>query len=68
MNPNAAARSSFLTTALSADTIRLMVNVAQSECVCQLHLSVCLLTDTGERAGIQPFLYEPGVPAHRISA
>ena len=45
-----------------------MVNVAQSECVCQLHLSVCLLTDAGERAGIQPFLYEGGLPGHGVSA
>jgi hypothetical protein len=40
------------------DAIRLAMNVAQSECVCKLHLSVCLLTDTGERSGFQPFLYE----------
>ena len=59
MNPNADTRSSFNDALLEG--IRLAVNIAQSECVCLLHLKVCLLTDTGERAGIQPFLYEPGV-------
>jgi hypothetical protein len=48
---------------LPLDAIRMSVHLAQSECVCQLHLSVCLLTDGGERAGIQPFLYESGVTA-----
>lgn len=60
MNPNADTRSSF--TESSVEAIRLAVNIAQSECVCLLHLKVCLLTDTGERAGIQPFLYEVGAP------
>ena len=60
MNPNADTRSSF--TEASVEAIRLAVNIAQSECVCLLHLKVCLLTDTGEPAGIQPFLYEPGMP------
>ena len=45
------------------DAIRLALNIAQSECVCKLHLSVCLLTDTGERSGLQPFLYESELPA-----
>ncbi|MBA2961939.1 MULTISPECIES: hypothetical protein [Ramlibacter] len=44
---------------LSVEAIRLAVNVAQAECICQVHLRVCLLTEAGERAGIQPFLYEP---------
>jgi hypothetical protein len=48
---------------LPVEAIRLAINIAQSECVCMLHLSVCLLTDAGERAGFQPFLYESGVPA-----
>jgi hypothetical protein len=48
---------------LSVDAIRLEMNIAQSECVCVLHLSVCLLTDTGERAGFQPFLYESELSA-----
>jgi hypothetical protein len=61
MNPNADTR--FITADLAAEAIRLAVNIAQSECVCQLHLSVCLLTDAGERARIQPFLYESGAPA-----
>lgn len=60
MNPNADTRSSF--NEASVEAIRLAVNIAQSECVCLLHLQVCLLTDRGERAGIQPFLYERGVP------
>lgn len=68
MNPNADTRSRSFTGGLSPEAIRLMVNVAQSECVCQLHLSVCLLTDAGERAGIQPFLYEAGLPGHGVSA
>jgi hypothetical protein len=59
MDPNAESRSRFVMANLSVDAIRLAVNIAQSECLCQLHLSVCLLTDAGERAGIQPFLYEP---------
>lgn len=46
----------------AVEAIRKAVNIAQSECVCQLHLSLCLLTDTGERAGIQPFLYESSHP------
>ena len=62
MNPNADTRSSFAAADASVEAIRLAVNVAQSECVCLLHLKVCLLTDTGEPAGIQPFLYEQGVP------
>ena len=45
------------------DAIRLATNIAQSECVCKLHLSLCLLTDTGDRAGFQPFLYESELPA-----
>lgn len=48
---------------LPVDAIRLAINIAQSECVCTLHLSVCLLTDRGERAGFQPFLYESEMPA-----
>ena len=47
----------------AVDAIRLATNIAQSECVCKMHLSVCLLTDTGERAGFQPFLYESELPA-----
>lgn len=43
---------------IPVDAIRLALNIAQSECICSLHLSVCLLTDTAERAGFQPFLYE----------
>ncbi len=43
---------------IPVDAIRLALNIAQSECICSLHLSVCLLTDTGDRAGFQPFLYE----------
>lgn len=46
--------------ARAIEAIRQVVNIAQCECVCMLHMCVCLLTDTGERAGIQPFLYEPG--------
>lgn len=42
------------------EVIRQAVNIAQCECVCRLHVCVCLLTETGERAGIQPFLYEQG--------
>ncbi|TFZ05472.1 hypothetical protein EZ313_02015 [Ramlibacter henchirensis] len=61
MDPKAETRSS-ITADLSVDAIRRAVNIAQSECVCQLHLSVCLLTAAGERAGIQPFLYESGSP------
>ena len=61
MNPNADTRSRSFTGGLSPEAIRLMVNVAQSECV-------CLLTDAGERAGIQPFLYEGGLPGHGVSA
>jgi hypothetical protein len=58
VNPNAEkTRSSFATSLLSMEAIRRAVNIAQSECVCQLRLTVCLLTDTGERAAIQPFLY-----------
>ncbi len=41
----------------SFEAIRLAVNIAQSDCVCRLHLCVCLLTETGERAGLQPFVY-----------
>lgn len=48
---------------LPVDDVRLAMNIAQSECVCNLHLSVCLLTDRGERAGFQPFLYESEMPA-----
>lgn len=48
---------------LPVDAIRLAINVAQSECVCHLHLSVCLLTDSGEPAGFQPFMYESEMPA-----
>jgi hypothetical protein len=58
MDFNAIARSSSGTASLSA--IQLAVNVAQSECICHMHLRVCLLTASGERASIQPFLYEPG--------
>ncbi|NUO73569.1 MAG: hypothetical protein HOQ10_12750 [Frateuria sp.] len=46
--------------ARTTEAIRQAVNIAQCECVCQLHACVCLLTDTGARAGIQPFLYEQG--------
>jgi hypothetical protein len=63
MDPNAETRCAFVTPDLSVETIRMAVNIAQSECVCQLHLGLCLLTDAGERAGIQPFVYEPGMPA-----
>ncbi|KQT11280.1 hypothetical protein [Ramlibacter sp. Leaf400] len=62
MDPNPGNRS-FVTADLSVESIRLAVHIAQCECVCQLHLTVCLLTDAGERAGLQPFLYEPGTPA-----
>jgi hypothetical protein len=58
MNPNVDPRSASSTAGLALDAIRLAVNVAQSECICQVHWSVCLLTDAGDRAGIQPFLYE----------
>ena len=51
-------RSSHVPADLPVDAVRIAMNIAQSECVCKLHLSVCLLTDTGERSGFQPFLYE----------
>ena len=63
MDPNAKTRPGFVTADLSLEAIRLAVNIAQSDCVCRLHLSVCLLTDAGERSRLQPFLYEPGMPA-----
>jgi hypothetical protein len=63
MDPTAKTRSGAATADLLVERIRLAVNIAQSECVCQLHLSVCLLTDAGDRAGIQPFVYEPGMSA-----
>ena len=63
MNPNAESGPGFTTQDLLVEAIRVAVNIAQSECVCQLHLSVCLLTDTGGRAGLQPFLYESALPA-----
>jgi hypothetical protein len=62
MDPNAIARSSSGAASLSVEAIQLAVNIAQSECVCHLHWRVCLLTASGERANIQPFLYEPGLP------
>lgn len=62
MDPKAETRTSCLAAGLSVEAIRLAVNVAQSDCVCRLHLCVCLLTDTGEKAGLQPFLYEMGQP------
>ena len=58
MDSNAIVRSNMAS--LSVEGIQLAVNVAQSECVCHMHLPVCLLTGSGERAGIQPFLYAPG--------
>lgn len=58
MDPNADRACSASTAHTPIQAIRLAVNIAQSDCVCRLHLCVCLLTDTGERAGIQPFLYE----------
>ena len=63
MDLNAETRSGLVTADLSVEAIRTAVNIAQSECVCQLHLSICLLTDAGERAGIQPFLYEAAMQA-----
>lgn len=62
MDANAISRSSSGTASLSIEAIRLAVNVALSECVCHMHWRVCLLTASGERASIQPFLYEPGPP------
>jgi hypothetical protein len=62
MDFNAIARSSSGAASLSIEAIQLAVNVAQSECICHMHLRVCLLTASGERASIQPFLYEPGLP------
>lgn len=59
MDPNADTASA----PASIESIRQAVNVAQCECVCMRHACVCLLTDTGERAGIQPFLYEQGAAA-----
>lgn len=61
MNPKADANAASAHASLEA--IRQAVNLAQCECVCTLHICVCLLTDTGERAGIQPFLYEQGSAA-----
>lgn len=58
MSPILDARTSSLGSDRSVEVIRALVGIAQSECVCELHLSRCLLTDTGERARIQPFLYE----------
>lgn len=63
MDPNTDARCSRMTAGFPVEASRLAVNIAQSDCVCRLHLCVCLLTDGGERAGIQPFLYEPAQPA-----
>lgn len=60
MDSNAIARSSSGTASLAVEAIQLAVNVAQSECVCHMHLPLCLLTGSGERASMQPFLYEPG--------
>ena len=62
MDPNALARASSGTASLSVEAIQLAVNVAQSECICHMHWPVCVLTGSGERASIQPFLYEPGLP------
>jgi hypothetical protein len=59
MDFNAITRSSSGAASLSIEAIQLAVNVALSECVCHVHLRFCLLTASGERAGIQPFLYEP---------
>ena len=55
MDPNTDSASA----TASIEAIQQAVNIAQCECVCT-HACVCLLTDTGERAGIQPFLYEQG--------
>jgi hypothetical protein len=63
MDPMAEARSSCLTADSSVDAVWLAVNTAQSDCICRLHLCVCLLTDTGEKAGLQPFLYEEAMTA-----
>lgn len=59
MDPNADTASAHA----SIEAIRQAVNIAQCECVCRQHACVCLLTDSGERAGIQPFLYEQGSAA-----
>ena len=59
MSPNAEARSSATANTVPVEAIRVAVNIAQCECVCQLHLCFCLLTDTGRRELVQPFLYEP---------
>lgn len=61
MNPKADVNTAIARASIEA--IRQTVNIAQCECVCTLHMCVCLLTDTGERAGIQPFLYEQGSAA-----
>ena len=63
METDGEARARRVPAEVPVDAIRLALNIAQSECVCSLHLSVCLLTDTGERAGFQPFLYESEAPA-----
>ena len=63
MEHDGEARGRHVPADIPVDAIRLATNIAQCECVCKLHLSVCLLTDTGERAGFQPFLYESEMPA-----
>jgi hypothetical protein len=63
MDPIADCASSAPAAQGSIQAIRLAVNIAQSDCVCRLHLCMCVLTDAGDRAGIQPFLYEQGEPA-----
>lgn len=45
-----------MTTALFA-AIRAAVQSAQEQCVCEMHSAFCILTDSGERAAIQPFVY-----------
>jgi hypothetical protein len=42
---------------LSLNRISLAINQAMAECVCTEHRPLSLLTTTGERAGIQPFVY-----------
>ena len=61
MDPNAETRYSCRTADLPVEVIRRAVNTAQCDCVCRLHLCVCLLTETAEKAGLQPFLYEQGL-------
>ena len=60
MDLSATTRSNRTMADLPQEASRLAVNIAQCECVCLLRQSVCLLTNAGQRAGIQPFLYEAG--------